>query len=208
MTRLGTRSPSCSGFEAEPLCWLQHSEQVAARLAQPGKLVLWRPACNRTGEEQPGEGGGRRRTEEEGLRGADPPLGSPGPATPRTGLCFSPTGISCVHNAPSVPGTQEPSETLRAHRLAGLLPQRRSQDTCLPLHPDARISWPAHLSGLHHWAAWHRGHQSTWGEGGTWASQVGSQLREWQARLSRSVWMRALSTRWVSCDLAGSWLAP
>lgn len=41
-------------------------------------------------------------------------------------------------------------------------------------------------------------------KGGTRASQVGSQLREWQARFSRSVWMGALSTHWVPCDLAGT----
>lgn len=89
MTRLGTRSPSCSGFEAEPLCWLQHSKQVAARLAQAGKLTLWRPAGNRAerssqakGEE--GEGQKRRGFGEGTLHGdpqAQPPLGQAFPAS-------------------------------------------------------------------------------------------------------------------------------
>lgn len=177
MTRLGTCSPSCSGFEAEPLCWLQHSEQVAARLAQPGKLILWRPACNRTGEEQPDEGGGR--TEEEGLWGGDPPLGSPGPATPRTGLlCFFPTGIYmcpgclCTRHSRAFRDPQGPqagrSPTPKA--LTGHLP---SPLPCCPYLLASTPLWiaPAGLPGT--------GDTRAPGvKGGTWASQVGSQLQE------------------------------
>lgn len=115
MTRLDNRSHSCSRFEAEPLCWLQHSEQVAARLAQPGKFILWRPACSRMGEEQPGRG----RMEKQ-RRGGAVRRGLHRPSHPWDRSLILPHGLLYVPTQPplSAQALKEPSRTLRSHRLA------------------------------------------------------------------------------------------
>lgn len=101
MTRLGNRSPSCSGFEAEPLCWLQHS---ANRWQQDwhsqensscgGQRAAERERSSQTeGEDREGGKGV--------LQGGNPPLCSTGPATPGAGpLCLQlPMSIYICHTS-------------------------------------------------------------------------------------------------------------
>lgn len=159
-TRLGNRSPSCSGFEAEPLCWLQHSanrwQQDWHSQENPscgGQRAAERERSSQT-EGEDGEGW------EEGLQGGDPPLPSTGPATLR-GRSSPPLPhrFLCVPwQPPPHPGqgNQEPSRTLRAHGLArfptlkALIGHLPSPFTLLPT-PPRQLTSLASAS----WAAWH-----------------------------------------------------
>lgn len=108
---LGNRSPSCSGFEAEPLCWLQHS----ANRWQQDWQSQENPSCRgqraaereRSSQTRGRKGGGA------GAVGGDPPLPSTSPATPRgrSSLPPDPQVSTCPHAAISAhpgQGTQEP----------------------------------------------------------------------------------------------------
>lgn len=94
---LGNRSPSCSGFEAEPLCWLQHS----ANRWQQDWQSQENPSC-----------GGQRAAERErssqtrgtggGAVGRRPstPFHKPGPPGGRSSLPPCPPGVHmspCSH---------------------------------------------------------------------------------------------------------------
>lgn len=116
-------------------------------------------------------GAARRRGRKEkdrrgGASGRGPSTRIPRPSHQQAFSASSPQASTCVLTATSVPGTQEPSETLRAHRLAGLQPPKvltghlPSPFTLLPLS-SSQLTSLACTS----WAAWHRGHHSTWGEG-------------------------------------------
>lgn len=172
MTRLGNRSPSCSGFEAEPLCWLQHS---ANRWQQDwhsqensscgGQRAAERERSSQTeGEDREGGKGV--------LQGGNPPLCSTGPATPGAGpLCPNSPRASTYATHPSQ-GTQELSRTRRALRPArSPTPEALPGGLPSPFCPAAHTFQPARPSDWGQMAAWHRGYLSTQA-GGTWASQV------------------------------------
>lgn len=141
MTRLGNRSPSCSGFEAEPLCWLQHS---ANRWQQDwhsqensscgGQRAAERERSSQTeGEDREGGKGV--------LQGGNPPLCSTGPATPGAGpLCPQlPMSIYICHT--SKPRHSRALKDAGPSGQPGLLPQRHSQEACPP--PFALLPIPS-----------------------------------------------------------------
>ena len=91
---LGNRSPSCSGFEAEPLCWLQHS---ANRWQQD-----WQSHLAEASVQQSGRGAARRGGRGGGAVGRRPstPFHKPGPPGGRSSLPPCPPGVHmspCSH---------------------------------------------------------------------------------------------------------------
>lgn len=153
MTRLGNSSPSCSGFEAEPLCWLQHS---ANRWQQDwhsqensscgGQRAAERERSSQTeGEEGEGEKG--RGCGEETLHS------STGPATSGADPLYpSPMGTyTCPHSHLCTPKPRcsrvlKDAQGTRATRSP---PAKGTHRTLtFPSHPAAHIFQPAHLSSL------------------------------------------------------------
>lgn len=170
MTRLGNSSPSCSGFEAEPLCWLQHS---ANRWQQDwhsqensscgGQRAAERERSSQTeGEEGEGEKG--RGCGEETLHSsqAQPLLGQILSTPPQR----APTRAHAATSAHPNQGAQGPSRTLKAHRLPGLPPPKAltghlPSPLTLLLIFSSQLTSPACDS----WATWHRAHLSPFGGG-------------------------------------------
>lgn len=157
--RLGSSSPSCSGFEAEPLCWLQHG----ANRWQQDWHSQENPSCGgqraagreRSGQTE-GENGAVVRGEGAGTSYPPPQAQPPPQAMPALPLHVS----ACIHIAASAQpshGAQDPSRVLRAHlarsptpkALTGHLP---SPFILLPI-PSSQLTSLAYAS----WAAWHRG---------------------------------------------------
>ena len=122
---LGNRSPSCSGFEAEPLCWLQHSANRWQQdwQSQENPSCGGQRAAERERSSQTRGSGGRGCGEETlySLPQARPPPGADPLCPP------APQVSTCPHAATSAhpgQGTQESSRTLRAHGLTRSPPQR------------------------------------------------------------------------------------
>lgn len=138
-------------------------------MVQPGKSILWRPACSGTGEEQPEEG--EQSGGEEGRgSGEGTPTGSAGLASSGAGpLGPSPMGLYlCPHSHLYTPKPRcsTAPKTLRDHGLARSPPQKVITGHLLfpftlLLRPSSQLTSPAWAS----WAAWHRAHLSPWGGG-------------------------------------------
>lgn len=134
--RLGNHTPSCSGFEAEPLCWLQHSanrwQQDWHSQENPscgGQRAAERERSSQTegvvGEVEKGRGCGEGTLHSPST---PPPQAQPPRGAPRVS--------ACVHMATSAHpsrGTQDLLRTLRGQGLARSPAPKGSQDTCLPL---------------------------------------------------------------------------
>lgn len=135
---MATAPPAALGLKLSHFAGSSTARTGGSKIGRARKIHLAEASVQQSGRGAARRGGGRG--EGQGLWGGDPPLPSTSPATPRgrSSLPPAPQVSTCPHAAISAhpgQGTQEPSRTLRAHRLTRSPPQRLTWGIYLPLLP-------------------------------------------------------------------------
>lgn len=150
--RLGNRSPSCSGFEAEPFYWLRHSanrwQQDWHSQENPScggqHAAEWERRRSQTGWEEPQDGAGlEERTLQTSAQPA-PPSWRWGRSTSETLRWLGPSPHEGAHRTPVFPFC--PVARPSTHLVPARIPAERYQVMEVQDHPHAAPSfWSSRL---------------------------------------------------------------